>query len=59
MREREGRYECAQCGATLDVPRHSRPRVVIHMASEEPVVRVLTLNGKEVHRREVERQPNR
>ena len=56
MREREGRYECAHCGAVIDVPRHARPRVIIQMASEEPLVRVLTLNGKEVHRCEIERQ---
>jgi hypothetical protein len=57
MREREGRYECAHCGASVDVPPQAQPRVIIQMSSEEPLVRVLTLNGKEVHRCEIEHQP--
>jgi hypothetical protein len=53
MRLKDGRYECAHCGAVLDVPVVQDPVVVIHAASGQPTVRVLTYEGREIHRCEI------
>ena len=50
MRKRNDRYECAFCGAVLDIPRGEEPRVVVHAASGEPNVRVVNRGGEEIHR---------
>jgi hypothetical protein len=49
-----GKWECAHCGAELDVPDDKVPMVVIHAASGKPNVRVLSLDRKELHRCAVE-----
>jgi hypothetical protein len=43
-------YRCALCDAKLDLPEGSAPRVHIEGASGKPNVRVLSLDGKEIHR---------
>ena len=47
VRLRRGRYECAQCGAPLDV---EVPRIVLEMSSGKPLTRVLLVHGVEIHR---------
>jgi hypothetical protein len=41
-------YECAVCGATIDVPDGAMPQVEIRAGSQ--IVRVLRFNQVEVHR---------
>ena len=60
MRLRNGRYECAYCGAVLDIPLLNDPHVTIKAASGVPNVRTLSLEGKEIHACEIsERADNR
>jgi hypothetical protein len=48
---RDGRWECAQCGAALDgVPRDAKPMVVIAAQSGERAWRILMIDGEEIHR---------
>jgi hypothetical protein len=49
----DGRYECAVCHAVLDVPEGVLPQVEIQATSGKPNVRVLRINGTEIHRCEV------
>ncbi len=49
----DGKYVCAQCGALLDIPPVPDPQVTVHAASGKPNVRVLTLDGREIHRCEL------
>ena len=49
MRLNDGRYECINCGARLDVPLMEDPRVTIQASSGEPNRRTLMLDGKEIH----------
>jgi hypothetical protein len=53
MRLHDGRYECAHCGAVLDIPLMNDPRVMIRAASGQPNVRVLFLDEREIHRCEI------
>jgi hypothetical protein len=53
MRIRDGRYECAYCGAVLEIPLSERPRVVIRAASGKPNVRGLELEGRLIHSCEI------
>ena len=50
MRMRRGDWMCKQCGAALDVPDGRRPDVKIAGASGEPNVRILSVDGREIHR---------
>ena len=51
MRRRDdGRYECALCGAVLDVPRDTLPTVVVVGRSGKPNVRILMVGSSELHR---------
>jgi hypothetical protein len=50
MRLVDGRYECALCGEVLDIPFGAEPTVVLHAASGRPNVRVISVDGVEVHR---------
>jgi hypothetical protein len=52
MRPRpDGRYECAYCGAELDIaPDDDLPDVVVEDATGRSKMRILSLNGREVHR---------
>jgi len=45
-----GRYQCAVCGADLDVPADATPKVMIKAGSGKPTVRLLSIGGKEIHR---------
>ena len=54
MRRRGDRYECALCGAELDIPLDAKPKVTIKAASGKPNVRVLTIRRKEIHRCEAQ-----
>jgi len=59
MRLVDGRYECAQCGAVLAIAPEAEPMVVFHAASGQSTVRVITVDGHEIHRCDVrERQPD-
>ncbi len=49
MRLYDGRYECALCGARLDIPLVEDPHVMIRAASGTPPVRSLILNGEVIH----------
>ena len=53
MRLHKGRYECFYCGAVRDLPGDQDPQVVIHATSGKPNVRVVSIEGREVHRCEV------
>jgi hypothetical protein len=50
VRLRDGRYECAQCGAALDIAPDKVPLVTIHGASGKVNERVISIDGEEVHR---------
>ena len=60
MRQIDGRWVCVECGAVLDIASDENPKATIHAASGKPNVRVLVVDGKEVHRCEVrqDRDPN-
>lgn len=49
----DGGYECAGCGAPLDVSEGEKPLAILFAASGKPTVRVLKVNGREIHRCEV------
>jgi hypothetical protein len=53
MRRLDGRYECANCGARLEVTPDGEPNVTFHAAGGKPNVRVLRLEGREIHRCEI------
>ena len=53
MRLGDGRYECVHCGAQLYIPLVNEPRVTIHAVSDQPNMRVLALNGVEIHHCEI------
>lgn len=53
MRLHDGRYECAYCRAILDIPLVDNPTVTMRARSGELNVRVLTFNGREIHRCEI------
>ena len=59
MRLHDGRYECAHCGAVLDIPLLDRaPQVTIYASSGQPNRRVLKLDNREIHSCEIgERHP--
>jgi hypothetical protein len=50
IRQSDGKWVGAQCGAALDVPTDADPKTVIHAASGRPNVRVLPTAGSEIHR---------
>ena len=50
MRKRRGKWTCKQCGAVLDIPADRQPDVMIAAASGQPNVRILTIDGEEIHR---------
>jgi hypothetical protein len=49
MRLVDGRYECALCGAKLDIPGEDEPRVMIKAGGGTQPVRVLMMDGVEIH----------
>ena len=50
MRLIDGRYECVLCGEVLDIPPTARPSVVLEASGGARNIRVLSLNGREIHR---------
>jgi len=51
VRIEDGRWRCTWCGAFLDdVPLEKRPVVTLHASGGSPNVRVVTVDGEEVHR---------
>lgn len=46
-------HECASCGARLDIQPHQVGVVVFHAASGQPNVRVILVDGREIHRCEM------
>jgi hypothetical protein len=50
MRLENGKYRCVLCQQILSVPAASRPRVIISAASGRPTMRVITYEGREIHR---------
>jgi hypothetical protein len=59
MRLHDGRYECANCGERLAVSADGEPNVTFHAAGGKPNVRVLKIDGIEIHRCEVGKQRGR
>ncbi len=55
MRLHDDRYECALCGAVLDIPLTAMPRVMLTARGGERTVRVLSVDGREVHRCVIDR----
>jgi len=53
LRMRDGIYQCSLCGAMVDVRSNVRPQVTIVAAGGKPNVRILTLDGHEIHRCEM------
>jgi hypothetical protein len=53
MRLHDGRYECANCGERLEIDERGEPNVTFHATGGKPNVRVLKLDGREIHRCEV------
>ncbi len=53
MRLRDGRTECAQCGAVIDIPDGATPQITLHAAGGQPTVRVISIDRKEIHRCEI------
>jgi hypothetical protein len=53
MRVVRGKHECANCGAPLDLAATDVSSVVFRGGSGQPNVRVIVLNGTEIHRCEV------
>jgi len=49
-RIRPDTYECSLCGAIVEVSGDARPVVMMAAQSGEPNVRVVTVEGVEVHR---------
>ena len=49
MRLRNGKYECVQCGAQLDIPADVVPLVYVRTTSESGAIRSIVYEGKEVH----------
>jgi len=45
----DGRYECALCGVRLDIPGDDEPRVMIKAGGGERPMRVLIMDGVEIH----------
>src|SRR5689334_2740880 len=55
MRLLDGRYQCVLCGAVLDIiPLTASPQAVLEARSGKPNVRVLSMDGLELHRCEVD-----
>ena len=57
MRLIDGCYECAVCGAVLDIPGDEKPRVVIKSTSGKPHMRAIIYDGVEIHACPVGREP--
>jgi hypothetical protein len=45
----DGRYQCALCGAVVDLPQDAKPRIVLKSAGGEPTIRAIWYRGQELH----------
>ena len=54
VRKSGSTWTCRQCGAVIDIEPGRVPDVRIHGASGRPNVRVLVLDGKQIHRCEID-----
>jgi hypothetical protein len=50
VRQTNSGYECAQCGAPIAIPKDALPRTSFSHGSGKPRVRILSVDGNEVHR---------
>ncbi len=50
MHEVDGHYTCALCGAVLDVPADTMPKIVIASSDGQPNYRIIQVDGEEIHR---------
>jgi hypothetical protein len=48
-----GKWQCLECGEQVDLPEGMTSQVVLYAASGQPNVRVLLVEGVEIHRCEV------
>ena len=53
MRSVDGNHECANCGARLDIRPEDVRTITFKGGGGKPNVRVIAVNGHEVHRCEV------
>jgi hypothetical protein len=56
VNHRYGEDKCSVCGADLDLPETAKPRTMIAGASGKPNMHVISVDGKEIHRCEVQNQ---
>ena len=54
MRRVDGTYQCVLCGAVLDIPFPAAPHAVLEAHAGKRNVRVLSMDGRELHRCEVD-----
>jgi len=50
MRLGDGKWQCALCGAVMDVPEDALPYVIFLTPPDAPECRVVMLRDEEVHR---------
>ncbi len=50
VRLRDGRFECSDCGAFLELLLDEALRVVVYETNTRPNVRILALDRREIHR---------
>lgn len=53
MRRRGGRYVCELCEAVLDIPPDAKPKLMFVQEADGPRIRLLVIDGQEIHRCEV------
>ena len=53
VQRRDGRDNCSLCGEEIPIPRRRSFRTIIIGVSGKPNVRVVTVEGAEVHRCEI------
>jgi hypothetical protein len=49
MRRVDGHFECMLCGAVVYIPAYATPLVTLVARSGEPNMRVISVDGVEVH----------
>jgi hypothetical protein len=59
MRLNNGKWECLQCRAEVEIPAGKTPQNVTHAESGKPNERVLVVDGVEVHRCVIEMRRRR
>jgi hypothetical protein len=50
MRLINGKWQCVQCGAAVDIPSDKKPQIILKTSSGERMMRTLNVDGQEVHR---------